>query len=69
MFTKQGPEGGLRAFCANRWQTLAEQEHSTVVVRHGQRVAVLPVAGLELTLEVRGPDLIGTSVSSGTAPG
>jgi hypothetical protein len=59
VLAKQGPEGGFRAFCANRRQTLAEQEHSTVVIRNGERVAVLPVAGLELTLEVRRPDLIG----------
>jgi len=55
---KQGPEGGLRAFGANRSQRLAEQEHSTVGVRHGQRKTVLPVAGLERPLEVRGPDLV-----------
>ncbi len=46
VFAKQSSEGGFRAFCANRSQRLAEQEHPTVVVRHGQRIAVLPVAGL-----------------------
>ncbi len=59
VFAKQRPEDGFGAFCANRSQRLAEQEHSTVVVRHGQRETILPVAGLELPLEVRRPDLIG----------
>ncbi len=59
MFPKQSPKGGFHAIRADRSQRLAEQEHPTVVVRHGQRVAVLPVAGFELALEVRRPDLIG----------
>ena len=49
---------GFRAFCVNRSQR-AEQEHPTVVLRHGRQVAVHPVTRLELRLEVRGPDLVG----------
>ena len=64
--------GGLRcghSFCANRSQRLAEPEHATVGIRHGQRIAVLPVAGLELALEVRRPDLIGTRRLQTNGPG
>ena len=58
MFAKQRSKGRFGPRCANRSQGLAEQKHSTVVVRHSERKAVLPVASLELPLEVRGPDLV-----------
>jgi len=39
VLTKQTSEGRLGAFCANRGNRLAEQEHAAVVVRHGGHAA------------------------------
>ena len=42
-------------------QSMAAQQHPAVVVGHGQRVAVAPVAQPELSLEVQRPDVVGTA--------
>ena len=43
---------------ANRPQAATHQQGAAEVIGHGQRVAVVPVAGLELPLEVGGPHFI-----------
>jgi hypothetical protein len=59
--SKDPSKGRLRPFRANRRKSFAEQEHPAVVIGDRQWVAVLPVSGLELALEVSWPDLIGSS--------
>ncbi len=41
------------------WQPRAGEQEAAVAVDDGEGIAVEPVAGFELTFEVRGPDLVG----------
>ena len=52
-------EDGLRAHGLHRAQAVARQHAAAEVIGHGERIAVLAIAGAELALEVGGPDLIG----------
>ena len=54
---------GLASCHRGRSEPLAAEQEAAVVVGDGQRIAVEPVAGLELALEVRAPDIIGCAAS------
>ena len=58
IFLALAREYRLRPDDLRRQQPLAAQQIPAVVVGHRQRIAVDPVAGLELALEVRAPQIV-----------
>src|SRR5947209_10386587 len=56
--SEQGAEHGFRLLGLHRRQAAARKERPAEVIGDRQRVAVLPVSGLELPLEVRRPHLV-----------
>src|SRR5205823_9039580 len=56
--SEQGAEHGLRLLGLHRRQAAAHEERPAEVIGDRERVAVLPVSGLELPLEVRRPHLV-----------
>ena len=53
--SKIGPD----ALALGREQAVAAEQVARVLVGDRQRIAVDPIAGAELALEVRGPEIIG----------
>lgn len=56
VLVEESPEDGTRGGEGWAGEALAAEEVAAVAVGHGERVAVLAVAGFELPFEVRGPD-------------
>ena len=52
-------EGRAGEVFAGRLERLAQEQEARGVVGDGQRIAVAPVAELELTLEVGAPQIVG----------
>ena len=50
-------------------QPVTDEQRATEVIGHGQRIAVLPIAGFELAFEIGGPHLIRRVVDEGRRPG
>ena len=62
-------EDRLRVDRLHGAQAVAREQAAAEVIGHGERIAVVPVAGPELALEVGGPHLIGLLRRTGAAPG
>ena len=58
---EQPLEGGEGRVFAGRFEGFAQQQEARGVVGDGQRIAVAPVAELELALEVGAPQIVGRS--------
>ena len=56
---EQPLEGGEGELFARRFQSLAQQQIARGVIGDGERVAIAPVAELELALEVGAPEIVG----------
>src|SRR5713226_1130122 len=66
---KEPLEDRLRLGRADRGERGAPQQVARVLIRNGQRITVLPVAGAELTFEVGGPQIIGCLRDRARRPG
>ena len=53
-------EDGPGCHCLSREEPVTGEQKSRVLVGDGERVAVSPIAGLELALEVGGPEIVGS---------
>src|SRR5216683_1064544 len=66
---KEPLEDRLRLGRADRGERGAPQQVARVLIRNGQRITVLPVAGAELSFEVGGPQIIGCLRDRARRPG
>ena len=56
---EQPLEGGKRRLLAGGFQRLAQEQEARGVVGDGQRIAISPIAKIELAFEIGAPEIIG----------